>query len=79
MKKNVFELKEEDMRKVSLKKIQESPKIANDPASKKKNEKKNTIKNYNEFVRMIIKEESKEKPSLNQDNNITPMKEKEPK
>lgn len=79
MKKNVVDLKDFELRRPSEKRPQESPKNAFESNNVKKFEKKGTIKNYNEFVKMIIKEETKEKiydPITNHEDQITPIKEK---
>lgn len=79
MKKSILEFKDHDFEKYTQKNSHESPKTFLESNNQKKPEKKNTIRNYNEFVRMVINEENKEKysePTNNFGLNITPIKEK---
>ena len=79
MKKTSLELKEHDFGKYTQRNPNESPKTLLETTKVKKPEKKNTIKTYNEFVRMVMNEENKERISDHSNNfglNITPIKEK---
>ena len=79
MKKTSLELKEHDFGKYTQRNPNESPKTLLESTNVKKPEKKNTIKTYNEFVRMVINEENKDRNGDHSSNfglNITPIKEK---
>ena len=74
MKKTVLEIKEQDLTKLAHKPLQESPKMLPPANNFRRVEKKNNIKTYNDFVRMVINEEKKDLEEPH--HNITPIKEK---